>query len=355
MTTDAAPSAMRRKAGFGRPPPEIGQLTPARALQGAVLQAAQDVAELAVTVGKVVEARMTVEKLIASLPEALLLGLVGDDAGRYGLVLLDPQIVAALIEVQTTGRVVPRPAETRAPTRTDAIMCADFIDRMLELLEARAGEAGLQIAPALTGFRYAMALGEPRAIALTLKDVPYRHFTMPLDIAQGAKTGEMLLILPFDPPGRRARGGGEASAFTGALRDRVLRTEAELSATLARREMPLAEIARLTVGTLVALPREALANVAIEDMRGRVVAKGRLGRADGNRAVRITDPDETAAASAAPVIQAPVLAALAFADADPNLDTGGFDPGEVGEPLSLADLPESNSLDYSGDLAGLSA
>lgn len=355
MTTDTVPSAMRRKAGLGRPPPEIGQLTPARALQGAVLQAAQEVAALAVTVGKVVEARTTVDKLIAGLPEAPLLGLLEGSAGRFGLALLDPQVVAALIEVQTTGRVVPRPAEARAPTRTDAIMCADFIDRLLELLEARVGEAGLQLAPALSGFRYAMALAEPRAIALTLEDVPYRQFSVPLDMAQGAKTGEMSLILPFDPPGRGALAGGEATAFTGALRDRVMGAEARLSATLTRREMPLAEISRLAVGATIALPREALANVLIEDMSGRVVARGRLGRTEGHRAVRISDPDEAAGSSAAPAVHAPELASPTCGDPEPAPAIAAFDPGELPEPLPQADLPESDTLDYVGDLAGLSA
>lgn len=278
---------MRRKAGAGRPPPEIGQLTPARALRQAVAQAAQDVAALVAVAGTVEEARTTLGKVVEALPDYPLLGLVEGPGSRFGLVVLDGQMVAALIEMQTTGRVVPRPAPARAPTRTDAIMCADFIDRLLELIELQLREADPAVAAVFSGYRYAMALSETRAIAMTLDDVPYRQLSVPVDLGQGKKSGEITLILPLDPQGKSAAAGHDKSGFTEALRDRVLDTGARLTTTLARRRMTLAEVAELTVGSVIALPREVLGAVEIEDIAGRVVAHGRLGQVDGHRAVRV--------------------------------------------------------------------
>lgn len=355
MSLNRDPSAMRRKAGLGRPPPEIGQLTPARALRAAVVQAAQEVAELAVVAGSVEESRLTLDALTQALPPHPLIGLVEGAEGRFGLVVLDPQAVAALIEIQTTGRVVPRPAEPRPPTRTDAIMCADFIDRTLEIVEARLVEAGGPGAPAFSGFRYAMALADERAIAITLDDMPYRIMKLPLDFVQGAKLGEILLALPFYPPGQGMR-GGDGGRFTEAMRARVLNAQACLSAVLARHSMTLAQVARLEVGSVIALPREALARVEIADLQGRVVAHGRLGQADGHRALRLLGPDE-APGSSPKTLPVPSQPRLAAPEGEPASSSpghagagdegGGFDAGIAGGngAAASAGLAEFAGLD----------
>ncbi|GGD44116.1 hypothetical protein GCM10011358_29860 [Sinisalibacter lacisalsi] len=322
---------MRRKAGAGRPPPEIGQVTPEKALRAAVAQAAQDVAALVAVAGRVVEARVTLERAGEALPEQPLLALVEGPGGGFGLVVLDAQAVAALIEMQTTGRVVPRPAEPRAPTRTDAVMCADFIDRVLESLEQRVGEAGLDLAPALTGYRYAMALAEPRAVAMTLDDIAYRSFSVSVDFGHGAKTGQLQILLPQDPPGRGARALGDAEGFTEALQDRVMAAKAHLVARLARRRITLAELGALQVGSEITLPRAALSEVALEDLEGRVVARGRLGQALGHRALRLAAPADAGASMAG---QGVAAAGLSLPVADTAPAPAAALPGPDPDPLA---------------------
>ncbi len=279
---------MRRKAGAGRPPPEIGRLTAAKAVRAAVVQAADEVAGLAASAGLVEERRTTLDPFVEAVADPALLALVEGPGSRYGLMVLDVQMVAALIEIQTTGRVVPRPAEPRTPTRTDAIMCADFIDRLLDLLDERVAEAQLDVAPAMTGFRYGLALSEKRAIAMTLEDIPYREFRFDVDLGRGAKSGAMQILLPFDPPGTVRNGAAEAEVFAQALRAQVLETEAVLTTTLFRRRMSLAEVAAFEVGTRLVLPRAALGSITVEGLDGTVVATGRLGQVNGHRAVRLT-------------------------------------------------------------------
>ncbi|SMH31850.1 flagellar motor switch protein FliM [Maritimibacter sp. HL-12] len=339
MREQNQPSAMRRKAGAGRPPPEIGQITPAKALRTAVAQAAEDVAALVATSGAVDEARVTLEAIGEDLPEHPLLALVEGPGGGFGLVVLDAQAVAALIEMQTTGRVVPRPAEARAPTRTDAILCADFIDRMLEVFEQRVGEAGLGLAPAITGYRYAMALAEARAVVLTLEDTRYRRLTFPVDFGRGAKTGLIQIILPHDAPESGTRRAADAGVFTEALQAQVMAAKAVLSATLTRRRMTLAELASLTVGSEITLPADALADVGLEDLAGRQVARGRLGQVAGHRALRLT----LASAPGAPLHDPrPPDSRLPAAAAGPALSPPGglaaLTPRPAAEPDALAPL-----------------
>lgn len=93
MSDESELSAMRRKAGgAGRPPPEIGRTTAATALRVAVAQAAEDVAALvALAAGGVQEDRVVRDGFIEALPENALLALCGgDEAGRFGMVVMDP-------------------------------------------------------------------------------------------------------------------------------------------------------------------------------------------------------------------------------------------------------------------------
>ncbi|MBV7410341.1 FliM/FliN family flagellar motor switch protein [Maritimibacter sp. DP1N21-5] len=361
MTTDDKPSALRRKAGAGRPPPEIGAPTATKLLRAAIMQAAQDMAGLTVVAGQPSEDRITLEPLVEAVPPHGLMALVEGPAGRYGLVLLDPDVIAALIEVQTTGKVVPKPAAPRTPTRTDAIMCADFIDRMLELLETKATEAGLDIAPTLEGHRYALALPEAGAIPMTLEDIPYRQFRVGVDIAGGAKRGEMQVVLPFDPLPAQMKETGHARSdppgFARALEGQVNASHAELRATLHRVEMTLAEAMALVEGDLIPVPAEALARVAVEDIHGGLVCHARLGQSEGQRAIRI---DIDGLPGTAEVGTASI--GVAASKAGPSLvqprDTQGAlpdplaDPGDVPDFGALDDF-ELPGLDESMDLAAL--
>lgn len=305
MSDDNRPSALKRKAGAGRAPPEIGQPSLARILQLALAQAAETTAGLPLVAGPVEERRTTLAAVCDGLSGTALLALLEGPDSRFGLAVLDADTVAALIEMQTTGRVVPRPADTRAPTRTDAMMCADTIDRLFELVEARVVAAALPQAPTLAGYRYALALADARAAAITLADLPYRLLSVPLDLGGGAKSGRIELILPAElqAPGRAGAGD---TGFADALAAHVLTSGVALAATLCRVEMTLAEVSMLAPGQLIPVPARALGEIAIEDLGGACVGRGRLGQSNGRRAVRIVL--ETPPAAAAPAADSPDVA-----------------------------------------------
>lgn len=353
-------SAMKRKAGAQRPPPEIGAMTPAKALRASLTQAAEDVAGLICHPGVVEETRTTIDAFCEACEGNQLIALLEGPERRFGIMLFDTQVLGALIEMQTTGRVASKPAEDRPPTRTDAIMCADVIDAVLEGLESRAAEADLPLAPALGGFRYAMALSEVRAIPMTLENIPYRLYAIPVDLGQGAKQGTVQLLLPFNPPGRGPRDPAEVSSFTDTLSGLVMETEAHLTGTLVRMDMPLSKVMALEVGAIIPVDIDALRHVAIEDVDGRVVAHGRLGQVEGKRALRITDgleDSEGGGQGAGFGAPAPVMDAAPH-EAPALADMGGLgDLGDLGQAIEnapdTAQAADIGNLGALGDIADL--
>ena len=327
MSETDSPSVIRRKAGHGRGPAEIGRMTPARALRVATSKAAEVAAGLNAAVTTLEERRSSLAALAADLPEPALLILTEGPFGSYGLAALDAQALAALVEMQTTGRVAPRPTEPRPPTRTDAALAADFVDRLLEEFETRTAEAGLDVAQTVAGYRYALALADPKALTMTLEEQPYRLYQLGLDLGDGAKTGRMVLVFPGRPP-RPAPPGDGGAQWQDALEEVVSEAQITLSAILARHEMPLGAVAGLAPGARIVLPREALGLVRIEGLDGEAVMQGQLGQQAGFRAVRL---------HAAPPDAAP---APAMTPPEPD---GGPDGQEIPEPgasLGIADLAD---------------
>ena len=354
MGSGGETSVMRRKAGAGRPAPEIARMDAARALKLAFVQAAEEAAALVANVLGVRESRTTLSAQIGDMPECPLLALVNRSDGATGLVVLDADSLASLIEAQTTGRVVPRPAAARVPTRTDAQLASGFIDLCLELFGAIAAEAGLEVAPMLTGFRYDLPLADARAVEMTLPEIAYRRFEVQVDYGDGAKKGVVRLLLPYE---NAAVDKADSSAsWQRDLQQVVECAEVELEAILARKSMLLGEVAKFSPGTLIPLPNEVIGQVRLRDLEGRDLSLATLGQSAGFRALQITAfccarEAEAALPGAAPgeFGQPDMAAGQPGADAA----TGGM-PGEMpGEmPVTMpGEMPGEMPGSTPGDLA----
>lgn len=311
MVSDGALQAMRRKAGEGRSTPEAGQMSPARAWQAALPKAAEECAGLVLSVRGVTERRAPRDDVAGDMAEGALLALLEGPSERFGIAVLDPQVLAGLIEVLTTGRVIPRPAEPRVPTRTDAVMCADLLDRLLELFEQALGE--MEAPPDLGGYRYATQLADPRLVEMTLAEGAYRVFTCAVDLGRGAKQGEVRIALP--DAGSARPGPERERQFQRALEERVLDVPAQIDAVLHRFRLTLDDVMALRPGDVLPVPAEALKRVSLEARTRESVATARLGQLGGARAVRVLQ---------------------AHADED---EPEGFDPAAPGSDRSAAPLP----------------
>ncbi len=286
MISDGALRAMRKKAGEGRPPPEFGIMNPVRGWRLSVPKAADDALALVATALSVTEMRMPSNELIEEMAEGSLITLLEGPGGQYGLAVLDPVMLSGIIEAATTGRVGSRAPAPRRATRTDAVICADFLDRLLELYEEAVAE--LEEAEALSGYRYATALLDPRLVQMTLPEAPYRQFTLTLDLESGAKQGELRIAFPAVVRQAGKTKSGD-DGFQTALRSNVLGVRADLEAVLHKVSLPLRQVMSMQVGDVVPVPVEALGAVSVVAGGVRRVSAGRLGQLGGFRAVRLRD------------------------------------------------------------------
>jgi flagellar motor switch protein FliM len=261
----------------------------------ALARAARDQLKAPLEVTMLAQARVGLAEVLEVPPDrALVAVLEGPDEG-LGMLALSPEVLQAMVEVLTIGRVAPMAAAARKPTRTDAAMLAPMIDAALIDLEAGlAEEADLTWAG---GWRYASFLEDPRPLGLMLEDIAYRLVTVEVDLSLGARRGRVVLALPAEGRGckPRSKAAGAISdtvaaerRFAEELAEQVSSAEVRLEAVLTRVSLPLSQVVGLSVGNQLVLNAAALDKISLEGLDGRKMAEGRLGQNRGLRAVRLT-------------------------------------------------------------------
>jgi flagellar motor switch protein FliM len=257
----------------------------------ALARAARDELKLALDFTSLAMERRSLAELLDLPPDRGLIVVLDGPAEGLGLLLISAPVLAAMIEVQTIGRVGSGPVAPRKPTRTDAAMMAGMIDAALAGLEqALAQEADLVWAG---GFRYASFLEDPRPLGLLLEDTSYRVLNAEVSLGMGARTGAVILALPAEgrgvmPPHRIPEAISSGPGFAESLALRVEAAESVLTAIVARLSLPLSRLMDLRVGEVMELPRAGIDRISFEGLDGRAVAEGRLGQNRGMRAIRLT-------------------------------------------------------------------
>ncbi|MBP9181970.1 MAG: FliM/FliN family flagellar motor switch protein [Fuscovulum sp.] len=271
----------------------------------AFARAARDASGLLVEVAAMGLARRSLAELLELPPDRALLALLDGPQGGLGLLAMSTEVMSALIEMQTTGRVSAAPPLPRRPTRTDAAMVAGVVDRALEELESiLAEEADLVWAG---GFRYASFLEDPRPLGLLLEDQPYRVLTAELSLASGTRSGKLVLALPAEGRGHRPvpkagranRAPPVAPGFSTALGEVVMAAGCTLEAVIARVTLPLSAVMALQPDQVLPLPNAALDRIGLEGIDGTPVGRARLGQQKGMRALRLSQ-DEAAGGTQGP-------------------------------------------------------
>ena len=340
-----------------------------KALGLAMARVSDKLMELEVAAEETAMSTRSLAELLDEIPEGGLYALLEGPQEAQGVMVLDARLMGALIEQQTAGALAPGGAVARRPTRTDAALCADWIDRVLAALQEVFAEA--PEASWLTGFGFSSHLPDARPLALMLEDEPYRLLDFRLDIGSGARKGGGKLILPAlgrAPEGRPARAeGGEGASpdarrdWSGRIEAQVMEAEVTLRAVLHRREMTIGEVLALEAGGVLTLPASAIGALRLEASDGSAVARGKLGQSGGLRAVRLSDAEEEAAPAADPLGAAMALAEEEEEPAGlpdiaqgelpelPEMAATGLPAADAGDGLpDLPDLPE-----ISGDLPEL--
>ena len=285
MTDSSHISILRRMAGQAVDTPPVSPLTTSRAVRLALVKAASDAGGLVLRVASTADDVGRLDDLLGGLDTGLMLVGLDRRGALAGFVAVDMQLRAAMVEVQTTGRLLDQPADDRPATGADKALCDPLLVAFLSALP-----------PAVMGTAYegwvddvtvADRLADSRLAGLLLEDGDYRVLRMNVELGTGDRQGEVMLVLPVQAaplmPQEQAPVMDWDMAFTAAVQD----APAMLTARLHQFKMPLGRAQALPVGQVVPLPGCTVNSVRLIAPDGRCVAQAKLGQSAGHRAVRI--------------------------------------------------------------------
>ncbi len=299
---------IRRKIENARQPLAEGAPGADRGWRLALARAARDGMGLDIDFRRLTITRASLAEVLDLAPDRALVALLDGPQGGLGVLMLGPAVTAALIEMQTLGRLSAQAPPQRKPTRIDAAMVAGIIDRaLIGLDEALAQEADLIWAG---GFRYASSLDDVRPLGLILEEEAYRVLSAEIALGSAGRTGDVILILPAIGRGNRPHTSepaidDAAPHFAAALAAQVHQVDSRLDAVIGRLTLPIRQIMALQPGEVLTLPLAAIDAVTIEAMDGRRIAKARLGQNRGMRALKILQAEAQGKAAAPRAIDVP--------------------------------------------------
>lgn len=281
----------------------------AKAWKLALARSARDAIGLELTVANLRQTRSSLAELLEMPPERALVAMLEGPKEGLGLLVISPEILAGIVEIQMIGCVNTSAPIARRPTRTDAAMVSGMIDKALKSLELDLSQSN--DLPWASGFRYASFLEDARPLALLLEDSTFQVLMADVSLADGARVGQILLALPADgrgalpksvepPPSRAAE-----MVFGAALGEQIMGAKAEIVAVLARVSLPLETILNLKVGEPLVLNDATLDQICLEGRDGHRFATGKLGQNGGMRAIRILAEGEKASSPIASSVTKP--------------------------------------------------
>jgi flagellar motor switch protein FliM len=289
MAQDLTLSVMQRILRKPEPEPEAQQ-TPTRALRQALSRAAEDSVGLHLFVLGVRLEEAGLDDLLGRLEGDLMLLGVADGGDRSGFVGIDPETRAAIVEIQTLGRVSPAKPLPRRVTAADRALAEPFVTVFLRELAAET--AGTSLGGWSDGFRTNGFFPSPREIGLALPDGDYRVVRMTLDLGAGGRQGLLVLVLPVPREEVAPDPVTPAREWSAALAGNVMSAPADVRAILHRIRLPLRMVEAFELGQLITLPGVSVGKVRVETPDDTLVSYARLGQMGGMRAVRLGKPGQ---------------------------------------------------------------
>lgn len=345
--TDAQP-VLRRKLAPPRPQRSQGQGSLHLLLAMTMPRDAEELLGLQVGVIELSIEQRPKAQVIAGIDDKALIYLMKSDGSPKGICLVEPGLLAGLIEVQMSGRVSASAPPERRATTVDGIVASDIIDKWIASAKAEAAEQGLlERLPFRQHYR-SQTLADARSADLALDPGEYTVMKVVLELSGGAKSGALTFVIPL----RSVRSAAPSTAGPADLSGSLMETRAALSVVLARIPQSIGQVSRLEVGDVIDVPISALGNVILEDREGRVISTGRLGQKGGRKAVLIAadepgDGGEPAENRGTEFIGAKMRPA--------SIEPKAPEPGQADDLADLTELPvlpEVDGLDAAAGEAG---
>lgn len=303
--SDTGATALRRMIGMARRMPAHGSVRIEDALRLALSRAGQDAARVALAGGTIQNNSAAIAGLGALLPQGGLWVLVQGPHRLRGVVGLDANLLAGLVQALTMGRIRAVAAGARAATQTDALLLRRFLGVLLDTLARRLD--GQPAGAWAAGFQPRDRIVDAARLPHLLPDMPYRVLACAVDMAEGVASGSLVLALPEAMPVAQAENpqAAERAAFGAALGRALADAPAELEAVLCRLTLPLDTVANLEPDMVLTLPRHAVGEVVLQGCDGRPAAMARLGQSRGQRAVKLVSTTDCAPAQSAQTVSYP--------------------------------------------------
>lgn len=208
--------------------------------------------------------------------------------GPLGLIGLDAETRAAVVEAQALGRPLDQVADPRPFTAADAALAEPLLSTFLaEVAESTTGTA---YEGWIGDARLDMRLPGAREAGLLLADRSYRVVRLTLDLGVGGRQGLLVLMLRLLPPAPPVTAPAEPSSWEDLLSAQVLAAQAPIRAVLQRVRLTIEAAEALRPGQVVPLPGVTVASVRLEGPDGSDLGPARLGQVAGMRAVRLEAP-----------------------------------------------------------------
>ena len=369
MSETSTGTVLRKRVSPPRPVRRADESQLEHILEIEMPRGADKLLALEVSVQAVTQTTSAAGEVVAALSETDMVSLMTSDVSGPGLIVVDPALLAAAIEVQTLGKVSAAPVTERTPTRVDMLIVSDLVDRWLtDISTAAEGMGCPEAIPFIDHVRAPRELSV-RAVELMLEPVAYQSTRISLSMGGGAKTGTLTFVVPASgAEGRRSLG-----ALGARLEPHVMDAAVVIDAVLDRVELSLESVLALAPGRVLPVSRSRIDDVWLE-ADGRRIDTARLGQFEGKRAVRrvgegdalpMAVPTPPPALESASTATRDTLPALDPTPSDlPNLpDLPGSDTAsdlpelpdlpEVPEPVDVSDLPELPDLPDLPDLPEL--
>ncbi|WP_187428772.1 hypothetical protein ROLI_017830 [Roseobacter fucihabitans] len=354
-------SVLQRKAQAGKQEHQARAMSVPKALRVSIAKVADEIFEMALAVIGATQELCGGDDLSTKIEEGSLLVLLDGPRGCAGGAILGPELVAAVIQQQTMGKVFDVSSSDRELTETDAALCAPLLDAVFQrahgLLE-RDSDRDI-----LCPYKFGARVETPRLFALALDELEYHLFKLTIDIAGGTGQSGLTLLLPVLEKGAGAAEPDEPEVPkpVQTLEKSVMNIKAELTAVLARLRIPIVELGRLSPGDVLTLDPDAFDSVEIVTRDRRVISRGSMGQLEGKRAVQLENRDSDAGRSNKPLEQRgpmglpnrPAVPGPAVGNASEGLPEIGLDAIEH-ESFEVPDLPDLPALDDAGDLPDFS-
>ncbi len=226
-------------------------------------------------------------EVLQSAPSPGLLFVFELETGLRSALFIDAVLVNGLVEISTGASESAVFRESRAPTSIDAALCRDFAEKVVGRLGRElADAAGLAALSSARLLRHETEIGR---LAFEFGAARYSYLSANARLQDGIRGGGLALALPVDIWGAHQKPGPAAdrSGWRPDLIENVLGAVLPLRADIETIKLPLGRALLLRKGDTLALSPLALSQISLKTDRNVTLLNGRLGQANGKKAVLV--------------------------------------------------------------------